>query len=117
MVHFQCQLCYFRNLKGRNLVVTSDKDHRLLRFIKHANLDAFWSRTSTTVEENCKQVFKLMECIFIEILSARGLFGKEDEFGMGIAVALLQRSLDPGRNDEFVQYDTTRKLQLVFSNL
>lgn len=117
MVPFQCQLCHFRNLKGRNPSVTSDEDHRLLSFVKRANLDAFWSRTSATVEGNCKQVAKLMECSFVEILPARGPFGSTDEFGMGLAVALLQRSLDPGRNDDYVQYDTTRKLRSAFSNL
>ena len=63
MVPFQCQLCHFINLKGRNPSVPSDEDHHLLSFIKCANLDAFWSRTSATVNENCKQVVKLMECM------------------------------------------------------
>ena len=60
MVPFQCQLCHFRNMKGRNSVVESDKDYRLLSFIKQANLDSFWSRTMATVEGNYKQVCKLV---------------------------------------------------------
>ena len=51
---------------------------------------------------------------FVDILPARGPFAWIDEFGMGIAVALLQRSLGPGRND---QYETTQKLRLALSNL
>ena len=117
MVPFQCQLCHFRNLKGRNPEVNNDEDYRLLSFIKRANLDAFWSRTSSTVEGNKSQVSKLIEYSFVELLPARGPFALKDEFGMGIAVATLLRSLDPGRNDEFVQYDTTRKFRSAFSNL
>ena len=89
----------------------------MLSFVKRANLDDFWYRTSATVEGNCKQVVRLMECSFVEILPARGLFGDMNKFGMGLAVALLQLSLDPGRNDDYVQYDTTQKLRSAFSNL
>ena len=58
-----------------------------------------------------------MEYCFTEILPARGPFTMRDEFGMGIAMSLLLRSLDPGRNDKFVQNNTTRKLRSAFSNL
>ena len=40
-----------------------------------------------------------------------------DDFGIGITVSLLLNSLDPERNDKFVQYDTIRKLRSAFSNL
>ena len=35
-----------------------------------------------------------------------GPFRLRDDVGMLGAMAVLDRSLDPGRNDEFVQYDT-----------
>jgi hypothetical protein len=45
-----------------------------------------------------------------------GPFPLGDYVGMGIACAILDRSLRPGRNDVFVQYDTVRKTRSVMTN-
>jgi hypothetical protein len=46
----------------------------------------------------------------------RGPFPVEDDWGMGLAAVLLMRSLDKGKNSEFVQYETIRKVRSHFSN-
>ena len=43
MIPFQCELCHYRNLIKMNLV-RDKEDVTLLRAIRRANLDAFWSR-------------------------------------------------------------------------
>ena len=40
-----------------------------------------------------------------------------DDWGMGMAVALLLRSLDPGNTEETIQWGTVRKLRAAFSNV
>ena len=39
-----------------------------------------------------------------------GLFPVQDSFGMGVAIAILKRSLDPGRNEKTIQFLTTRRI-------
>jgi hypothetical protein len=46
----------------------------------------------------------------------RGPFPVEDEWRMGPAAVLLMRLLDKGKNSEFVQYETIRKVRSHFSN-
>ena len=95
----------------------SEEDFKLLSFIKRANLDAIWSRSSGTVVGNCGQVKRLMKYSFVDIFPPCGPFPLSDSFGMGLAVAILLSLLDPGRNDEHVQFSTTRKIHYALSNL
>jgi hypothetical protein len=44
MTPFQCELCHFRNIMARNLVMSHAKDRAILEFSRQANLDAFWCR-------------------------------------------------------------------------
>jgi hypothetical protein len=46
----------------------------------------------------------------------RGPYGQEDTFGMKVAIGMLIRSLDPGKNTPRLQYKTTRKLRGHYSN-
>jgi len=41
----------------------------------------------------------------------------DDTFGMGAAVVMLQHSLNPGKNDNTIQFSTVRKLRAAFSNV
>ena len=49
MVPFQCPLCHFRNLRGRNPMFLSGPDRKLLAFIERAILDSLWAREPSTV--------------------------------------------------------------------
>jgi len=46
---FQCNLCHFCNIMGRDPIHNSPQDVRLQKLIRRANLDALWSREPNTV--------------------------------------------------------------------
>jgi hypothetical protein len=46
-----------------------------------------------------------------------GPFPLEDQCGMAVACALLDRSLDQGIHDTFVQYETFRKTRSALTNV
>jgi hypothetical protein len=46
-----------------------------------------------------------------------GPFPLEDSFGMGVAIVILQVSLNPGKYDKNVQFGTIRKFRSAFSNV
>jgi hypothetical protein len=52
MCAFQCDLCHFRNIQKRDPGREDPADIFLLTMIRRANLDAFWSRKSSTVSHN-----------------------------------------------------------------
>ena len=52
--HFQCDLCHFRNIKGRGMTNGSYKYEILITAIRRASLDGFWSREPGTVRGNLK---------------------------------------------------------------
>ena len=43
LAHFQCELCHFRNMKGRYPTEGRDKYGRLIISVRRASLDAIWS--------------------------------------------------------------------------
>lgn len=49
MVLFQCELCNLRNIYGREPQNKNLKDKEFFKFVRRANLDAFWSREPTIV--------------------------------------------------------------------
>ena len=59
MTMFQCNLCHFRNIQKRDPVDGNAVDHRALRNIRRANMDALWSREPITLRTNLAVVRKL----------------------------------------------------------
>jgi hypothetical protein len=50
-------------------------------------------------------------------LPARGSFPVQDSFGLRVAVAMLAKSLEPGRYDKtHQQFEMIRKLRAAYSN-
>eukprot|EP00980_Cylindrotheca_fusiformis_P023557 scaffold10595_cov116-Cylindrotheca_fusiformis.AAC.1 len=119
MTPFQCDLCHFRNIQKRD-PEEHPGDDKLLRFIRQANLDAFWSRESSTVAANLSQARRLEEMTdefnVAAFIPEHGPFPLEDTFGMLMAVGVLRRSLDPGKTEETIQFATARKIRSAFSN-
>ena len=119
---FQCDLCQFRNIKARNPHEGNHQDDWLLVCIRRANLDAFWSRRPSTVDGNAREIARSLKiCATFGIDSPvqdvrRGPFPLKDIQGMGVAVTMLHRSLDEGRNSRTVQFDTVRGLRSAYSN-
>jgi hypothetical protein len=122
LTQFQCEVCHFRNIMGRNpMTDISDGDRELLADFRRALLDAFWSREPPTVKGN------LIEAVRGERYGERtgmpsvtpemGPFPLEDTSGMKVAVAVLDRSLDKGKYAAQVQWDTFRKARSVVTNI
>ena len=121
MLSFQCDFCHFLNIHKRLPNPLSHSDQLNLKIIRRAILDSFWSRERSTVRDNFYQARKnkdIKVALNLEhmILPPRGPFPMEDTWGMGEAMCLLWRSLDPGRNTQRVQFDTVRKMRTFQSN-
>eukprot|EP00978_Attheya_sp_CCMP212_P005518 scaffold12392_cov31-Attheya_sp.AAC.1 len=105
MVPFQCDECHFRNITGRNPTSWKASDSEMLEFIRRAKLDAFWDRSRNTVSSNLSDAWRM------ENLGKRlgmgpmgppmGPFPLKDTMGMRFAIAILDRSLGAGQNEEF----------------
>jgi hypothetical protein len=122
MAPFQCQLCHFRNIFKRNPSEDSEIDKWALTTLMRANLDVFWSSRPGTVLGNLREARTSLRCgiqLGLEepmIDFCRGPFPVKDIFGAALALTILQRSFDPGRNSATVQWATCRKLRSFYSN-
>lgn len=122
MVPFQCDLCHFRNLQGRNPQLHVRQDTALLVAIRRASLDSFWSRETTTVNKNRGALRRLNSISndnlgLDQVLPPLGPHPVKDAWGVGLAVAMLRKSLDPGNYSDNVQFETVRILRAAYSNL
>lgn len=121
MTPFQCDTCLFYLLKQRPPQEDNIKDSLLLTTIRRVNLDAFWSREPSTVAQN-KQNFAKM----VEVLDRVGLEPQapplgpfpldKDILGVSVAIAVVLRSLDPGKYADYSQFETIRKLRSASAN-
>jgi hypothetical protein len=119
---FQCDLCHFRNLMKRDPVQNLPQDIRIMKLIRRANLDAFWSREPTTVSGNlltARQGVKIAVAFGFQdqLFRPMGPFPVDDRFGMAAAIVMLQQSLKPGKYTRTVQFGTVRKFRSCFSNI
>jgi hypothetical protein len=121
MVPFECDLCVFRKLKKRSPDITDPGDELLIACIRRINLDAFWSRSKSTVSGNRE---KIRTCL--DLSKAVGLDGpyevdgplpEFDHCGYEVAIDTILYSRRPGRHTkEYTQFDTIRKLRTAYSN-
>jgi hypothetical protein len=89
---------------------------------QRANLDLLWGRETTTVAANGKNLSQLTRLWLDHIgvdpqLPTLGPFPSQDVFGVTAAVAMLAKSLEPGRYKNYTKFETMRKLRSAFSNL
>ena len=104
------------NLFGRSPVMDSTADLWNLSLIRRANLDMFWSRDSSTVSGirgNTKELIRRAKTYGRKIpLSPMSPWPVDDLEGMGVVLAMLEKSVEKGRNnDKYMQFDTVRKLR------
>jgi hypothetical protein len=119
---FQCNLCMFRNLQGRDPLKAYAKDDLLLCCIRRANLDAVWGRETHTVQTTLRSLSQLTRQLLIVGLHPNlpplGPYPVEDLFGVRVAVGMLLKSLNPGRHSEsYQQFKTIPKLRAGYSNV
>ena len=121
MTPFQCDLCHFRNIWKRDPDMSTHRDRWKCELVRRANLDALWAREPTTVRANASDVGRLLDIGMLElemeeILPTMGPFPVRDDFGMKLAICMLVRSLDPGKNEDTIQFSTMRKLRSAYAN-
>jgi hypothetical protein len=90
--------------------------------IIRANLDACWSRETSTVVANRRNLGQVVQLwkqtgIIPHVLPPLGPHPVEDSFGMAAAIAMLLKSTQPGRYDtSYTQFETLQKLRAAYSN-
>lgn len=121
LVPFQCDLCIFRKLTGRTPHHQSDRDKVLMACIRRINLDAFWSRASSTVISNRDRIRSA--CNLSDSLGVPnpyefiGAMPDHDAFGYTVAIQMIMASTKSGRySSAYTQWDTIRKVRSVYSN-
>ena len=93
--------------------------------IWRANLDLFWSREAGTVRNvvgSIKEVVRTRskdQGWLRPPLEPMTPWSLADGEGMGVAILMLEKSLEPGRNSNktYQQFDTVRKLRSAVSNV
>jgi hypothetical protein len=117
---FQCDECHFVNIHKCHANTDSSQDRLCLLAIRQANLDALWARERATVEANRREALLFIQegrtLGYADPYPARGPWPIEDLWGMKTATVILQRSMAPGKNAPFVQYETIRKTRFHMSN-
>jgi hypothetical protein len=120
MCPFQCDTCHFVNIHHCMPNPLMAQDKLGLIAIRRANLDALWARERATVESNRREaqifVHEAATMGFVNPYPPRGPWPIDDVWGMKTAMVMLQRSLAPGKNANFVQYETIRKTRSHMSN-
>jgi hypothetical protein len=121
-VPFECDLCHFRNVVGRDPVWGKAQDEYTLTCIRRASLDAMWGRASSTVKANLSRVqkdYRASQEVFAirKPLPELGWDKLEDRVGMGVALMTLHSSLRRGKYAETLQFDTMRKTPTWYGHM
>jgi hypothetical protein len=121
LVPFECDICIYKKLRG----CTPEQDARenvvLRACIRQINIDAFWSRATSTVKANTdktKLALELSESVGLEgPYVQEGFLPTFDHCGYQVAIQMLLALKRPGRySEEYTQYDTIRKVRTAYSN-
>jgi hypothetical protein len=122
MTPFQCELCHYRNIYSANPKAWDLDDSEILCYIHRCSLDALWSRETTTVGHNLREAMRGRRSARRfhfpgeTAIPPMGPYPLTDTFGMKAAMVMLDRSLDPGKNARYVQWDTFRKSRSTTTN-
>jgi len=119
---FQCDLCWFRNIKFRSPSASSQSDQRLMKYIRRVNLDGMWSREPGTVRSirlNLEKMIKYCKDLgFDPTLPELGPWPVADKVGFQVALAQLRFSQERGNNElTHLQFDTIRKIRTSYSHI
>jgi len=115
---FQCDICVFRNIQGRN---PGSHDGLVMACIRQANLDACWGRETATVSSPLRavrQTIQLLSPVGVKPpYPALGPFPVADTMGYTMAITMLLKSRQPGKYATYQQFETIRKLRAGYSNV
>ena len=121
MVPFQCKICHVRNLLGRD-PRPSEEHEKLMRFIRHCNLDAMWSWEPATVAANLGEARRLRgtaaDLGLESLVSPMGPFLLKDSLGLHAGLAVLHRAQDKtGKHEARVLSNTCQRTQSTLANV
>ena len=119
-VPFQCEYCWFGNLKKRDPLPSDPLDKLVLGYARRVNLDMMWSRERGTVNgwlSNIRKGKKMSEELGLSPVELKiSAWPVCDNQGFQIAIEILRASQRPGRNDSsYTQFDTIRKLRTAYA--
>lgn len=57
---FQCEICWMRNLEGRNPRKGCPRDERYVQCIRRASLDAMAAKAKTTVQAHARRISEVI---------------------------------------------------------
>ena len=119
---FQCDSCWFLNIHDRRPREGSFADKLELMFIRRVSLDMFWSRESSTVLGTTSRLKGIIKGSTTKgrpvPLEPFPPWPLGDSAGMGIALLMLEKSIEPGRNSaDYKQFDSCRPLRSAASNV
>jgi hypothetical protein len=121
MTRFQCGTCHFRNIQGRDPQHGDRRDALFLRCIRRATLDAFWSREESTVKGTRGSIRSAMRKAEMinggQIFPPLGPLPLRDIDGVGAASFQLLKTLDQGKTEALVQYDTATYITTALASL
>jgi hypothetical protein len=95
----------------------------VMEYLRQAILDLLWSREPSTVRSNLREakrgvrMAKRFGFPDDSPTPPMGPFPLSDDFGMKAALVVLDRSLDPGRYSDHVQWETFRKARSAITNI
>jgi hypothetical protein len=101
-------------------MVDSLTDSMLLCCIRRVNLDALWGQESSTVGATLRamgQMVKMWTRVGLApTFAPLGPYPVGDSFGFSVAIAMVMKSLEPGKYAAHQQFETIRKLRAAYSN-
>jgi hypothetical protein len=122
-VPFKCNLCFFRNVVGRDPGTTNDRDEFTLTAIRHVLLDVMWVREPDTVASNWsrsrRDYHMAVNNLILDYWTILPVLGNPtvgDQVGLGVTLMTVLASLQPGKHSNNVQFDTIRKTQTWYVN-
>ncbi len=122
-VPFECDLCSFRNVVGRDPVEGNEWDEFTLTAIRWVLLDVMWAHEPGTVTSNWSQskrdydmVVSNLSLDYRTILPVLGNPTVADRVGLGVALTTVLVLLQPGKHSISVQFDTIQKTQTWYAN-
>ena len=123
-VPFQCERCWFINMFMQEPEPEwRHKDKKLINLIRRVNLDVFWSREKSTIQNNFSNVKEQLsrwadryDVYPFPEFQVHSL--GDDSLDMKVAISMLEKSLEKGRlDDSYMQFDTCRKIRSTVSNM
>jgi hypothetical protein len=120
MCPFECDICQFWKLRHQAPDNRRPADARAMELIRRANLDAFWSRASSTVNQNLtmvKEGIKIGSELRLSMYGPLGPWDPAFDHGMRTAFHVLTKSQQPGRHEELMKFSAARRARSAATNL